>query len=118
MGNERSVGRDRPFSWRHGRRQRHSLRQLRIPSLMSPQCTGAGALAIDCQRTKRMLNNLFSLQGRVALVTGGSRGIGKMIARGFTAQGARVYITARKAGPCEATAKELSSGVGQCITVP
>jgi len=65
-----------------------------------------------------MLNDLFSLQGRVALVTGGSRGIGKMIARGFIAQGAKVYITARKAAPCEATAKELSAAGGQCIALP
>ena len=43
------------------------------------------------------MNDLFSLQGRVALVTGGSRGIGRMIATGFLKQGARVYITARKA---------------------
>ena len=55
------------------------------------------------------MNDLFSLRDRVALVTGGSRGIGKMIAKGFLAQGAsRVYITARKAAACEATAKELT----------
>jgi len=67
-----------------------------------------------------MLRDLFSLQGRVALVTGGSRGIGKMIATGFLAQdSARVYITARKAGPCEATANELSEQyAGECIALP
>ena len=60
-----------------------------------------------------MFKDLFSLQGRTALVSGGSRGIGKMIAAGFLAQGAaRVYITARKAAPCEATAKELQSEYG------
>ena len=67
-----------------------------------------------------MFKNLFSLDGRVAVVTGGSRGIGKMIAAAFLAQGAaRVYITARKAGPCEATAKELSAQYGgECIALP
>ncbi|MBI5264481.1 MAG: SDR family oxidoreductase [Bradyrhizobium sp.] len=67
-----------------------------------------------------MFKDLFSLKGRVALVTGGSRGIGRMIAAGFLAQGAaRVYITARKAPACEATAKELSAEHGgECIALP
>jgi NAD(P)-dependent dehydrogenase (short-subunit alcohol dehydrogenase family) len=68
----------------------------------------------------RMFKDLFSLHGRIALVTGGSRGIGKMIAAGFLSQGAaKVYITARKAAACEATAKELSSAYdGECIALP
>ena len=63
------------------------------------------------------MNDLFSLSGRTALVTGGSRGIGRMIAEGFIAQGARVYISARKAEACDATARELSS-LGTCISLP
>ncbi|MDA9498509.1 SDR family oxidoreductase [Bradyrhizobium sp. CCBAU 11357] len=67
-----------------------------------------------------MFNDLFSLQGRIALVTGGSRGIGRMIAAGFLSAGAaKVYITARKAGPCEAAAQELSAQYdGECIALP
>lgn len=65
-----------------------------------------------------MLNDLFSLQGRTALITGGSRGIGRMIAAGFIAAGARVYISARKAEACDQTAKELSAGGGHCVSLP
>ncbi len=64
-----------------------------------------------------MMKDLFSLDGRVALITGGSRGIGKMIAQGFLEQGAKVYITARKAPACDQTAEELSK-IGQCISLP
>jgi NAD(P)-dependent dehydrogenase (short-subunit alcohol dehydrogenase family) len=67
-----------------------------------------------------MFKDLFSLRDRVALVTGGSRGIGKMIAAGFLNQNAaRVYITARKAAACEATARELTAEFhGECIALP
>ena len=64
-----------------------------------------------------MIENLFSLKGRVALVTGGSRGIGKMIAQGFVESGAKVYISARKADACDATAAELSK-LGTCLSLP
>ena len=62
-----------------------------------------------------MTHNLFSLQGRTALVTGGSRGIGRMIAAGFIAQGAKVYISSRKAAHCEETAAKLGP---RCVSLP
>ena len=64
------------------------------------------------------MKDLFSLKGRVALVTGGSRGIGAMIVQGFLEHGcSRVYISARKAAQCDAAAKELSQ-YGECISIP
>jgi 2-deoxy-D-gluconate 3-dehydrogenase len=64
------------------------------------------------------LNDLFSIKGKTALVTGGSRGIGEMIAAGFLANGAKVYISARKADICAATANRLSEAYGgECIAL-
>ena len=60
------------------------------------------------------MSDLFSLSGKTAVVTGGSRGIGLMIARGFVDAGASVYISSRKADVCEKVAAEL----GQHGTVP
>lgn len=62
------------------------------------------------------MSELFSLAGRVALVTGGSRGIGRMIAAAFLEHGSKVYLTARKAMACEETARELST-LGPCIAI-
>lgn len=64
------------------------------------------------------LSDLFSLEGRTALVTGGSRGIGRMIAEAFLLAGARVYISSRKADQCNATAAELDERYGGCFSLP
>jgi len=65
------------------------------------------------------MKNIFSIEGKIALVTGGSRGIGEMIAAGFLASGAKVYISSRKADVCDATAKRLSETHGnECISIP
>ncbi|MFT4769221.1 MAG: NAD(P)-dependent dehydrogenase (short-subunit alcohol dehydrogenase family) [Glaciecola sp.] len=63
------------------------------------------------------MKDLFRLQGKVAVVTGGSRGIGAMIARGLVENGVKTYITARRADELQATAEELSK-VGECIAIP
>ncbi|UYY60179.1 SDR family oxidoreductase [Sphingomonas sp. S2-65] len=60
-------------------------------------------------------NALFRLDSRVALVTGGSRGIGRMIAAGFVAQGAKVYVSSRKAEACNEAAAALGPS---CIALP
>ena len=63
------------------------------------------------------MSDLFSIKNKVALVTGGSRGIGLMIARGFVEAGAKVYVSSRKKDVCEQVASELSR-VGTCIPLP
>ncbi|MCS5637044.1 MAG: SDR family NAD(P)-dependent oxidoreductase, partial [Myxococcota bacterium] len=62
------------------------------------------------------MKDLFSIEGKTALVTGGSSGIGAMIARGYVEAGARVYIASRKKEVCEAVAAELSEA-GTCIAL-
>jgi NAD(P)-dependent dehydrogenase (short-subunit alcohol dehydrogenase family) len=63
------------------------------------------------------MKDLFSVEGKVTLVTGGSRGIGLMIARGFVEAGAKVYVSSRKADACERVATELSR-IGSCTALP
>ena len=63
------------------------------------------------------MKNLFDVSGKVALVTGGSRGIGEMIAEGYVANGVKTYISSRKADACDATAARLSEQ-GECIAIP
>ena len=63
------------------------------------------------------MNDLFSVNGKTALVTGGSRGIGLMIARGLVEAGAKVYISSRKAAVCDEAAAELSKS-GECYSLP
>ena len=64
------------------------------------------------------MKDLFSIEGKVALVTGGSRGIGEMIAAGFLAGGAKVYISSRKADACAAAVERLASYGSECIALP
>ena len=65
------------------------------------------------------INNLFNIENKTAVVTGGSRGIGEMIASGFLANGTKVYITARKAPALLEKANELSQKYNaECIALP
>jgi len=69
--------------------------------------------------TSLSIKELFSVAGKTVLVTGGSRGLGEMIAAGFLANGAKVYISSRKAQVCDATAALLSeTSGGTCVSVP
>lgn len=65
------------------------------------------------------INNLFDVKDKIVLITGGSRGIGEMIANGFVANGAKVYISSRKNQDCNATANKLTEKYNnKCISVP
>jgi 2-deoxy-D-gluconate 3-dehydrogenase len=65
------------------------------------------------------MQDLFSVSGKIAFVSGGSRGIGEMIAAGLLAHGATVYISSRKKGTCDDTARRLSNEYGRkCVSIP
>jgi 2-deoxy-D-gluconate 3-dehydrogenase len=69
--------------------------------------------------TMLSIEDLFSVAGKTVLVTGGSRGLGEMIAVGFLANGAKVYISSRKAEVCDTTAARLSeTSGGICVSIP
>ena len=64
--------------------------------------------------------SLFSLTGKVAVITGSSKGIGKAIAQRMAEQGAKVVISSRKAGPCDEVAAAINAqfGAGTAVSIP
>ena len=64
-------------------------------------------MLIDRNDNRMDIQHCSPIEGKIALVTGGSRGIGEMIAAGFLANGAKVYISSRKADACDATGRAV-----------
>src|SRR5882724_5515707 len=78
------------------------------PVCYTPPSCHAARLYMMTPQDAIGVDNLFSIKGKTALVTGGSRGIGLMIARGYLEAGAKVYISSRKKEVCDETARQLS----------
>lgn len=64
------------------------------------------------------VDQLFDIEGRVAIITGGSRGIGRSIAHGFAAKGAKVVISSRKTDMCDKVVEEITADGGDAFAVP
>lgn len=65
------------------------------------------------------VNKLFDVRDKVVLVTGGAKGLGRMISEGFVGAGARVYISSRDAKACDQAVKELNAlGKGTAAAIP
>ena len=79
--------------------------------------SGAEAVRAGSSVGRMDLDSLFSVQGKVAVVTGGSRGIGLMIAEGLVRSGATVVVSSRKAEVCDQVAEQLAT-VGTCLSMP
>ncbi len=95
-------GRRRPGGPRHLLRSTHRDDRHRLPGAARRELGAILMSAAD-------LNNLFGLSGKTALVTGGTRGIGMMMARGLLQAGARVIVSSRKADACEQAVEQLSA---------
>src|SRR4029453_5954690 len=90
------------------------------PLPLVDDASAAGSVRLDLACTGRddaSMQNLFDIRGKVALVTGGSRGIGPMIPEGFVDAGGKVYVSSRKKEVCDEVAAALSKK-GECISLP
>src|SRR5262249_24450168 len=94
------------------RRGRHVLRKR-------PARARRARAPAEQRKGRRTVKDLFYVEGKIALVTGGSRGIGLMITHRYVAGGVKVNVASRKKAACDETAAELNKlGKGSCVSLP